>query len=77
MPTHWEDHNDWNELNLKSIKRASDPLSGRAQLNTYGLGSERTLHAYQEWSGINFRDKTIKPNALRGEFGSTIERSKN
>lgn len=38
------------------------------QLERFGLGSVRTLKEYEEFSGINFKDKIIYMNAETGEF---------
>lgn len=70
--THWADHADWNSLNHASIERTVQLLSGQADLGPYGLGSERSLADYQEWSGVDFQRKTIADHAYKGLFGSGI-----
>lgn len=36
------------------------------EIERYGLGKERTLEEYQEWSGINFKERTISEQAKTG-----------
>ena len=86
--THWSDHQDWFQLNrrslvrvhtlLKSIHTAPTTLSPSQvdieSLNQYGLGEERTLSDYQSWSGIDFSIQTIEPKALKAAYTSAVER---
>ena len=67
-PTHWGDHDNWSDLNATSITRAMELLNGEADIGRHGLGDKRTLAAYQEWSGVDFKNKTIRPHAANGMF---------
>ena len=82
--THWSDHEDWFQLNrrsmvrvhtlLKSIHTAPETLSPSqkdiASLIYYGLGEERTLSDYQSWAGIDFSMQKIEPKAIEGAYTS-------
>jgi hypothetical protein len=66
-PRHWIDRRDWPALNNRSIRRirhllgmeaCDDPLVLR-EIDRYGLGTQRTLAAYQSLTGINFKARTI------------------
>ena len=71
---HWDDHDLWWVSAGRSVARANHLLAGTpaddpealAEIDRYGLGTVRTLAAYQEWSGINFRARTIEPRARSG-----------
>ncbi len=72
---HWEDARQWGELDALSLARVRQllgmppaPGDTPVDLSGYGLGSVRTLDQYQTMSGINFRDQTIAPHALLGDF---------
>ena len=80
--THWSDHSDWFQLNrrslvrihtlLGSLQRAPEKLTPKTTdvetLPHYGLGTARTLEAYQAWAGVNFANQTISARALKGLF---------
>ena len=69
--THWADHADWSSLNQRSLQRTKALLNDGANLGRYGLGSARSLVAYQQWAGVNFQARAITPQALSGRFGGT------
>jgi glycosyltransferase involved in cell wall biosynthesis len=53
---HWGDHKDWGTLNRTAHDRL-DCLLGRNndfELGEYGVGSERTLQQYIDYSGVDF-----------------------
>ncbi len=75
-PTHFSDHKDWGVQNDKSFARVKhmlgtdncpDPEVLR-ELDIYGLGSKRSLAAYQEYAGVDFKRKLIAQHALQGQF---------
>ncbi len=84
-PTHFSDHKDWGALNAKSFARVKhllgteishDPEITR-DLDIYGLGTERTLDAYQAYSGVNFATKTFDERAEKGEYGMAKQAKNN
>ena len=82
--THWADHSDWFLLNRRSLVRVHTLLGSIDQapaslnpstediddLNLYGLGSRRSLEAFQDWAGVNFTRQTISEEAIAGQFNS-------
>ena len=86
-PTHWSDHNDWFQLNRRSLVRVHKLLGSLSaaptnlnptiedidDLNLFWLGSERSLQDYQNWSGINFKDQSITEEALAGNFPQSVD----
>jgi hypothetical protein len=78
-PKHWGDHNNWGNLNKVAHDRL-DCLLGRNDLfglGMYGLGKERTLQEYTDYSGIDFvkcivhkdTEKGIEPPCSNSEEG--------
>lgn len=72
---HWDDHERWYVTNARSVARANHLLAGSeaepealAEIGRFGLGTIRTMAAYQEWSGIDFQARTLAPHALRGDW---------
>lgn len=45
-------------------------------LGKYGLGKERTLKEYEEFAGVNFKEKTVYMNAEIGEFEQSKYKNK-
>lgn len=82
--THWGDHEDWFQLNRRSIVRVHTLLGSIhtapeifspsqediASLIHYGLGEERTLSDYQLWAGVDFSMQRIEPKAIEGVYAS-------
>jgi hypothetical protein len=68
---HWSPNADkernqrWWELDNKSKARMTALLQHNADLGIYGLGKARTLTEYANFSGIDYRTKTIAPHAKR------------
>jgi hypothetical protein len=68
---HWSPNDDqeriqrWWELDNKSKARVTALLQHNADLGIYGLGKARTLTEYANFSGIDYRTKTIAPHARR------------
>jgi hypothetical protein len=72
---HWDDHTLWHVTNARSMARANHLLAGAVaepealvEIERYGMGQVRTLEAYQEWSGIDFKARTLAPHALTGDW---------
>lgn len=62
---HWDENNEWEELNKKSLKRAKcllgvDGDSQEEPYGIYGLGTVRTLEDYERYAGIRFKDRAIQ-----------------
>ncbi|MEN9768350.1 MAG: hypothetical protein RLZZ32_2310 [Cyanobacteriota bacterium] len=68
--THWADHADWAEHNQRSIERVQALLYGQGLEEPFGLGATRTLHAWQDWSGIDLQARLISEDALAGRFAA-------
>ena len=68
---HWSPNSDkernqrWWELDNKSKARMTALLQQNADLGIYGLGKVRTLIEYANFSGIDYRNKTIALHARR------------
>ena len=67
-PMHWNEEEDknrpikWVELQRKSKIRIEEIIKGKLK-GPYGLGSERSLNDYKEFSGIDLKNKKIvNPN---------------
>lgn len=68
-PRHWEDHPQWWQFDQVAQQRLQQLLQlkpGRSNLGQYGLGSSRSLSAYQMFSGIDFSNRTITDRARKG-----------
>ncbi len=66
--THWADHEDWQQLNQRSIQRVQALMKGNNLEEPFGLGEKRTLEAWQAWSGIDLERQQISPEAADGRF---------
>ena len=80
--THWSDHQDWFQLNRRSLVRVHKLLGSLSiaptnlnpnpkdieSLEHYGLGTRRHLSDYERMAGISFQSQTINQNASAGRF---------
>lgn len=65
---HWNDNPGWKDLNARSMRRirhllgmeACADASIVADLDLYGLGTVRSLAAYERFAGVNFRGRTVE-----------------
>lgn len=69
---HWTDYkketiNPKEEFNIKRIQQMLDQADHGIDLENYGLGTERSLDQYEEYSGIYLRKKQILKSAMDGE----------
>tara|TARA_R110000803_G_scaffold83898_7_gene149976 strand:+ start:371 stop:1612 length:1242 start_codon:yes stop_codon:yes gene_type:complete len=73
---HWDDHVDWNDDNLASHARMRKllgvdgecaPCQRAKEFPKYGLGTERTLEEYEEYSGVRFKDRALRGSAINNE----------
>lgn len=86
-PTHWSDHNDWFQLNRRSLVRVHTLLESLSvapsnlqptiedvdDLNHFCLGNERSLQDYEHWAGVNFKSQSITEEALAGNFSESVD----
>jgi hypothetical protein len=67
--THWQDDGiegrtvRWQELDARSRRRARELLYEERSEGAYGLGKDRTLSEYAEFSGLDYRRRTISRHA--------------
>ena len=60
--THSGDHKDWTIIDLESKRRVASMLGtidDAVDLGEYGLGTARSIEEYQNFSGIDFKNRTI------------------
>ena len=71
-PKHWVDHTEevvarpWSELDRKSRDKVQRLLLGEL-VESFGLGSARTLAQYEAYAGLSFRLRKAHPATMRGE----------
>ena len=70
---HWGDHTEanlvarsWSELDRKSRDKVQRMLLGEA-VDSFGLGSERTLEEYEAYAGVSFRQRKAQQYTVRAE----------
>ena len=70
---HWGDHTEqnnvsraWHELDSQSKKKVRRLLSGQP-VESYGLGSVRTLQQYQDYAGLSFALRKAQDYTVRSE----------
>ena len=80
--THWGDHSDWHQYNLRSLKRVHRLLgsldNAPAAIRCFNdhpdgpkpfeLGTARSLTMYQQWAGVDFKRAEISQAAKKAEF---------
>lgn len=79
---HWSDNKGWGALQLSSRARYDYLLAGVTPENPdalkdiekYGLGPARTIEAFETFSGIDFKKKTVSERAMTSGFIEGIER---
>lgn len=79
---HWTDYKDWGKYLVRSRARYNYLLAGiepdnrehLKDIEKYGLGSERTLQDFEEFSGLDFKNKTASDKALRAGFIKDLDR---
>lgn len=77
---HWEDRKDWTHIRDRAQRRfdymcehiKTLPPEDMKDIAQYGLGSVRTLDEYQEFCGIDFRNKFVTNRSLKAEFVSDL-----
>ena len=80
--THWRDHSNWHDHNLRALKRVHTPLGSlnnapasirclndeHGELKPFELGRKRSLSMYQKWAGVDFKTAEISQAARNAEF---------
>ena len=80
--SHWMDHSHWHKLNRRSLVRVhallnnleNAPSTIRQQpgdlddLETYGLGTSRSIEDYFNYAGINFKEKPYQKRPMQAFF---------
>lgn len=54
---HWQDHDEWWQLNKKSYQRLAKIMTGDMTLGVFGIGSEELFKKYQDKTGIYLENK--------------------
>lgn len=54
---HWQDHDEWWQLNKKSYQRLSKIMTGDMSLGVFGVGSKELFKKYQDKTGIYLENK--------------------
>lgn len=71
---HWSEEEDsgrterWWDFNNRANSRMNQIVHGK-DFGVYGLGRERTIQEYAEFSGIDYVNKTLDPKAYTGSWG--------
>lgn len=69
-PRHWEEHNHWWQLDQTAHQRLRQLLkmdaSRHIDLDRYGLGTQRSLSHYEQFSGVDFRHQQLTETAKSG-----------
>lgn len=77
----WKDFTDWRERQLRSAARVNhllgvspsqDPAVTAGLDGQYGLGPERTLKQFEQFSGVFFKDQLITERARLGDFDASL-----
>ena len=65
---HWDDHTDWGKYDKVSYERLN-ALLGRntVDVGEYGLGTERTLREFTDYTGIDFEKRLVHPDTSAGQ----------
>ncbi|WP_433964067.1 GlcNAc-transferase family protein [Tunturiibacter gelidiferens] len=70
-PKHWGDHVEdkalrpWHELDLRSREKVRGLLAGQP-VESYGLGSTRSLEEYEAYAGLSFKLRKAQDYTVRG-----------
>ena len=71
-PKHWsveentERVHKWDELSTNSRLRVDAVLLGQSDFGVYGLGQQRTMEEFAEFSGIDYKNKKVSEVARKG-----------
>lgn len=62
---HWDDHEDWSELENVSVDRLQQLIKGNKSLGKYGLGEVRTIKDYQNYADIDLELGVVHDRRLK------------
>jgi hypothetical protein len=72
---HWDDHPKmFSDMTIASIKRLGEIIAtgggaiGSKSMGVYGLGRERTIAQYQDFSGVNYERMWLSTRSRYGEI---------
>ena len=68
-PRHWEEHPHWWQLDQIAHQRLKNLLGMECSeigCDRYSLGTDRNLNAYEQFSGVDFKSRTLTANAIIG-----------
>jgi glycosyltransferase involved in cell wall biosynthesis len=71
---HWDDDKEWGSKNTHAHKRNRALFAVDAEcrcgieLNQYDFGTERSLHQYEAYSGLRFRDRAVQQYTKDNNF---------
>jgi glycosyltransferase involved in cell wall biosynthesis len=71
---HWGDHQGWHERDQSAKARVRSLLmeSGEVpDLGLYGLGTVRTLADYEEYAGVDFKNRTVRGRETMTDSGTS------
>ena len=70
---HWDDHTEanktgveWSAQDLRSKSKIRKLLAGE-RVDTFGLGSARTIEEFEEYAGLSFRLRKVQDYTIRSE----------
>ncbi|MBW4472470.1 MAG: hypothetical protein KME45_19170 [Stenomitos rutilans HA7619-LM2] len=70
-PRHWEEHDYWWRLDQVAHQRLKHLLqieaSSQISLDRYGLGTQRSLSSYEQFSGVDFQRQQLTAGARSGQ----------
>ncbi len=75
--THWGDQPNWRSRDMLSQQRVRRMLGieeNREDFGRYGLGDERSLEAYERWSGVDFAAMRFSAKAWNGWYSGAYPR---
>jgi len=67
---HWDDHNNWPELNNVAYKRVKILLGvdgenpNQIEWGKYGLGKKRTLEEFERFAGVEFKTRKFHKDSI-------------
>lgn len=81
---HWDDNPQWANMTRRGRKRfnhileheKTDDAEALRDIERYSLGTTRTLDEYQDYCGIDLRNKVVSEKALRCGFIKGLEKWK-
>ncbi len=70
---HWDDHTEtnntgteWHDRDIQSKNKIQKLMAGR-QVDTFGVGTARTIQEFEEYAGLSFQQRKAQDYTLRSE----------